>query len=306
MKKIIITLILILVLKFNCWGADKGRTGGVVLTYPVGARAVGMGGAFVAVADDISAVGWNPAGISFITNRELMFYYLEGLADTNFSFISYGFPTKVGILGMSLSSFQAGKIQIYDEVSLIKEVNAEADYLLCFSYGNKISDIFSLGMNIKGLQSNLAETETATAYALDCGVIYTTPLNNLLLGMVIQNAGTKIKYINEKDPLPMVTKIGLAYTLYVEEKNAFSSQLHTFTIAIDEEKPNYDIYMTNIGLEYWYSGIFSLRTGYKINRDNQSYSVGVGWNYEGVEFDYAFAPVSDLESNHRVSLLIKF
>jgi hypothetical protein len=322
MKKIVISLILVLgvVLTFIlCWGAGRGTSGGVVLRYPVGARAIGMGGGFVAVSDDGSAAYWNPAGLTYLTKKELLLFYLEGMADTNYGFVGYTIPTKIGTWGVSIASLQAGKAEIYSLIQPTREVIAQSDYVGTISYANKLASVLSLGLNIKALQSELAEQEKASAYAVDAGLLYETPLPNLFLGIVGQNMGGKIQYISEADPLPVTAKIGIAYTVFVQSHSEeFSYDLstkgttqvttsnHAITIAVDEEKPNDDGYKTNIGLEYWYNEVFSVRGGYKLGRDSENYSMGLGFIYGAIGFDYAYAPVKDLESDHRISLLIRF
>lgn len=325
MGVIIISFIILLFTMINlASAAGKGTSGALTLRYPVGGRAIGMGEAFVAVADDTSAIYWNPAGLTFLSQKELLFFYLEGLTDTNYGFVGFAGPTNIGTLGVSIASLQGGKAEIYSLTEPTREVTAQTDYVGSLSYANRLAGVLSAGVNIKIIQSELGEAEKASAYAYDIGMLYETPLENLFLGAVAQNMGDKIKYIDEEDPLPMTTKVGLAYTIFMETRSdveegeiesLFAKSkaepesipvIHNITIAVDAEKPNDDDYRTNIGLEYWYADTFALRTGYKLGRDTESFSAGLGWGYGGVEFDYAYAPVKDLESNHRVSLIIKF
>ncbi|MFH1783666.1 MAG: PorV/PorQ family protein [bacterium] len=322
---IIISFLILPPLMINpAFAGSTGTSGAIVLRYPVGARAVGMGEAFTAISDDVSAVYWNPAGLSFLTQNELLMFYLEGLSDTGYGFVGFASPTKFGTLAVSITSLQAGKAKIYSLTEPTREVIAQSDYVGIISYANRIVEPLSIGLNVKVMQSELAEQEKASAYAFDVGLLYETPLKNLFFGAVMQNSGSKIKYISEEDPLPVTSRVGLAYTIFIkgkiekeesifeqyfpnfEEKPQSPSVIHAITIAADAEKPNDEDSRSNVGIEYWFGDIFALRSGYKIGRDAEGLTAGIGFAYSGVEFDYAYAPVKDLDSNHRVSLLVRF
>ncbi len=73
------------------------------LTIPVGARGIGMGSAFTAVADDISAMWWNPAGLGFLTQPEVMVTVVDYTMDLTYSYGAAAMP--VGDGGIVLGGF---------------------------------------------------------------------------------------------------------------------------------------------------------------------------------------------------------
>ena len=93
-KHIITSWLMITGLVFGQTGevTNVGTTAASFLEIGVGARAIGMGGAFVATANDASAMYWNPAGLGFLSRPEMMFVHVDWLADIDFDFAGAMFP----------------------------------------------------------------------------------------------------------------------------------------------------------------------------------------------------------------------
>src|SRR2546421_5894684 len=89
-----------------------GTTGGKFLSIPVGARAVGMGGAFVAAANDASAMYWNPAGIARLPQSEAIFTHSAWVADLDFNYGGVIVPVSgLGTVGVSFTSLTMAGIE---------------------------------------------------------------------------------------------------------------------------------------------------------------------------------------------------
>src|SRR5438445_6968526 len=89
-----------------------GTTAAKFLSIPVGARAVGMGGAFVAVADDASSLYWNPAGIARLSQSEAIFHHANWIADMNFNFGGVAVPIEgLGTVGISFTSLTMDEME---------------------------------------------------------------------------------------------------------------------------------------------------------------------------------------------------
>ncbi|MCK5738648.1 UPF0164 family protein, partial [bacterium] len=88
-------------------GNDISKTGmsaASFLEIGVGARALGMGGAFVGIADDASALYWNPGGLPEIPRPEFIFMHSEWLADMDYDYLGLVLPLGgAGSFGLSLS-----------------------------------------------------------------------------------------------------------------------------------------------------------------------------------------------------------
>src|SRR6266496_2968071 len=85
-----------------------GTSGGEILSIPVGARALGMGEAYTAMADDVSSLYWNPAGIAILNQSEASFMYSQWLKDLTYHNASVAVPLENGGIGASLSYLSYG------------------------------------------------------------------------------------------------------------------------------------------------------------------------------------------------------
>jgi hypothetical protein len=92
--------------------AKVGTTGCQFLELGVSARSMGMADAFTAVANDVSAVYYNPAGLTSLWGREAMATYISLPADINYGFLAIGFPLESvgGVLGVGMYGLSSGKI----------------------------------------------------------------------------------------------------------------------------------------------------------------------------------------------------
>ena len=97
------------------WAGSAGTSGATVLNIPVGARAIGMGEAFTAMADNASSLYWNPAGIAILNQSEASFMYNPFMRDMAYHNASVVTPLENGGLGASLSYLSYGKIQGFDD-----------------------------------------------------------------------------------------------------------------------------------------------------------------------------------------------
>jgi hypothetical protein len=93
-----------------------------------------------------------------------------------------------------------------------------------------------------------------------------------------------------------------AYIIAPEEGMLMNSSAQTLLIAFDLVQPRDYDQQYNIGLEYGFKNLLFLRGGYKINYDEESYSLGFGLNYDGYRIDYAYSDFGTyLNSVHRFS-----
>ena len=172
MKRLLSLFPILLALVQPIKADSAGTSGGIILRFPVGARAIGMAEAFTGLADDVSSIYWNPAGLCNLNKREFMASCLEGVMDVRHSFLGYAQKTGWGYMGAAVSILQAGEATIYEMDGTTREVKAGQDYALTFSYARPLRDELSLGASLKLLSSKLAEEESATSFCIDLGAFY--------------------------------------------------------------------------------------------------------------------------------------
>ncbi|MDD5688258.1 MAG: PorV/PorQ family protein [Elusimicrobia bacterium] len=311
MKKIVIILFFTLS-TYICHATGPWTNGASILRQGIGARPLGMGEAFVGLADDINTLQFNPAGLSNISNKESGATYSKELVDMSYSNIAYAQPLgEKGYIGGSFLLFQGGDIEInwWDSVNGVRTEtrNAEQDYVLTLGYAQDFMSEgeLSAGANLKYVSSKLAEESTASSIAVDLGGLYRLLDNKLSLGLSILNIGTALKYKggissgSEDDPLPLGIRVGGAYVFISED-------MKKLTGVLDINKYSNTDMQLNLGLECWLKEMIALRTGYEIGYDLASITAGLGFKVKNCQLDYGFSPMSKINAIHKVSFILRF
>ena len=284
----------------SAFATSPGTTGANFLKMAVGARPVGMGEAFVAVADDANAIYWNPASLLGFRYKEITFMHNEGGEEIRYEFLSYGQPVEKlkGGLGMSVCFLNVGNIEGYTPEGIKTRELDFYDLAFSLAYGCKITSNLGGGINLKVLQEKL-DDQKAETYALDIGGLYQSPLEGLIFGVNIQNLGPKIKFIAEKEALPLNIKLGGAWK--------YKLLGNDLTMALDLNIPQDNDILVNMGGEFWVHNSIALRIGYK-SRDDlaNGLRLGLGLGVKGLSFDYAFSSRGNFEDSHRISITFRF
>lgn len=299
-----ITLLLVFLIFFSqsslAQASSPGTSGSNALKFPVGGRAIGMGDAFTGLANDVTSIYWNPAGLSNLSTREFAASYVDGVLDVSHTFLGYAQETKWGYLGGGISLLRAGDATINNSDGTTMDVTAGQEYVITLAYaGKEILPGVSLGGNLKLISSKLAEKESANSFCTDWGAFYQPKVKDLTLGFSLLNLGGKMKYKDEGDPLPLTVRLGAAYRYEIKPE-------HGLILATDLVKPNDNGVRLNLGAEYSYQGYLCGRLGYKTGYDSEGLACGIGVIYQGYRLDYTYSPVEDLESGHRLSLIYGF
>lgn len=315
--------------------SKRGTTAASFLEIGVGARALAMGEAFTAIADDPSAIYWNVGGLARLNRNGLIFNHSEWIADTRFDFVGGAFLLgRYGTVGVSLTSFSLGEMDVttVDDPEGTGQTFGSGDYAISLAYAFSLTDRFSIGFNPKIIHQYIWEM-AATGLAIDIGVHYVTPFKGITLGFAMTNFGTKMRMHghntevlfdldpnssgnNERLPawletdnwaLPLNFRIGLLY-------DVIKTNMHKAYLAIDAQHPNNDYESINIGFEYIFRDMFALRGGYNsmfLQDAETSFTLGAGFNYRimgnvGFHFDFAYADFGLLENVQKFTLGIDF
>ncbi|MFH1714869.1 MAG: PorV/PorQ family protein [Elusimicrobiota bacterium] len=306
-RTIIIFLLTTKIATAQVFALSAGSTGMNFLKIAQGSRGIAMGEAFTAVADDLGAVYWNPAGLTQIESQQVYCMYNQWFQGIRSQYLSYGAPlyskkenneniSNHGAIATSIQYLSMDPIQGYDYLGeATSSLNAN-DVAISVSYAKLLLNNLSAGINMKYLSENLAGF-SANSYAVDIGLLLKT-LTGFGFGITIKNLGTPIKFIDEKGPLPVITTLGIAY-----EKEIFNQPL---IVSLDTTIPNDNSPYLGLGAEYWVKDIIALRSGYRGGIDiGSGFRAGIGIKANVFQLDYAFAGFGDLGNTHRVGLSMK-
>lgn len=285
-------------------GGSKGTSGAQFLKLGAGARAFGMGEAYSAVADDSTAIYWNPAALVNAQGHSVSLMHASLFGEINYQFLGYSMPVNGNsAFGAGIQYLSAGTIKETDSSGIETGTNRNpSDMAASIGYAYRAGD-WSFGMAGKYIRSTLVNT--ASAIAADFGVLSPKLLNEKLrLAFVAQNIGTKMKFDAESDPLPMNIKFG-SYFLISDRLLA----------ALDVNFPNDNSPYAGAGCEYGFfddgNWRFAGRAGYNTRTLGQingltGASIGAGAGFGSGRLDYAFMPFGDLGTVQRISLGILF
>jgi hypothetical protein len=340
MKKLLIPILFTLFAVFSYSQTKVGTTAANFLNIPVGPRATGMGGAFTAVADDATTAFWNAGGLSRVPRSELTFAYTEWLVQTHFNWLGFVFKfDEDNAMSLWINQLDYGE----EEITVESQPNGTGskwkaeDIALGLSYGRNLTDRFSIGATVKYISQSIWN-ESATAWAVDVGLLFFTPLEGLSLGVNISNFGTEMQLegrdlllpadidpsntgnnsnisstlLTDPWPLPLDFAVGLAY-------HAVNDEQWKITLASDVHVPsNQDTYF-NFGSELIWSKVISLRVGYNklLLRESDSVfkrsgeiglTAGIGLQYDFggffAKFDYSYSDFGIFDSISRFALSI--
>ena len=292
-----------------------GTTGASFLKMGVGARPVALGESFVAVADDVNSLYWNPAGIGQIKSSELMLMHNVWLEKMSYEYIGFVVPFETSAIGISAGYLNIGELEGRDVDDNITNNFTAYDMFVGVTYSQRIEveseeeGRLLIGITVKSIQEKIEEAN-AMGFGADAGLLFLAD-ENWTIGAMVQNLGTGIKFINERDNFPMNIKVGTSYKFF-EDKDLL--------LSVDLNKPVDNKMRLNIGGEYklydksMIDGIIIFRGGYKYQLNGNDdvgglgdLSAGMGFAFgETLQLDYAFVPYGLLGFTHRVSLTIRF
>ena len=313
----------------HAWAAfDKGGVLGI------GARPMGMGGAFVAVDDDSDAAWWNPAGLTQMSQMELSGFFgplLNGKEDYYSGAFVMPFMEQTA-LGFTV-------VDLYHNTGDSDTNASELSYLVSFATPLNVEKTVSIGVNLKYLNylssasaqipgTNQTINATANAVGMDVGALYQVPLptwgKKINFGFMAQDLDTVLHWQSGvEETVPLYIQVGTAY--YPEENLVFTIDYAFFndtniageplntplydasgdtitTLAPDQSRPH-------IGIEGWFfDGHLGLRAGYTgFATTADQFTGGVSYKESWYGVDYAYMGHADyLGDSHRLSAHVNF
>ncbi|HEX9614927.1 MAG TPA: PorV/PorQ family protein [Bacteroidota bacterium] len=314
-----------------------GTTSAAFLEIPVGSRALALGGAFVATANDVTSLYWNPAGAARLSRFGAVFARTNWIADMKFDYAAAVAPLgDFGTLGLSFTSLSmdAMSVRTVDRPEGTGELFDAGSMAIGVHYARNLSDRFSIGFTAKYVSEQIWNM-SSSAFAMDAGVLFTTHfLTGIRVGAIISNFGTdmelsgrdtrtfyridpqkfgsndRVPHNIELDswPLPLNFQLGLS-------GEVFNTEDHLLTVALDALHPSDNHESVNIGVEYGFQKFLFARGGYHslfLDDSEGGLSFGAGLSTgmfaSGalVSFDYAYSDLGRLKSLHSFSIELSF
>ncbi len=190
MKKNIL-LILPALLCLNMLQAQiGGSTAFSFLNLPLSARAAALGGKTVSVYDhDLNMAVWNPSLLSAKTSSQLAFSFADYFTDVRYGYAGFAWHIdSIGTFALSASRINYGDFTETDNTGAVIGQFSAGEYGITLGYSRQLDSNFTIGANIKYLQSNLYLWQ-ANALALDLAATYHRPEKNFSASVLIRNAG---------------------------------------------------------------------------------------------------------------------
>lgn len=316
--------------------SKTGTTAAKFLSIGIGPRANAMGGAFTSIANDASAIYWNPAGISNINDFQAIFTYTKMFADINVDFFGVVLPFgSYGNVGISVTAMNVGDMAVTTELypEGTGEMFSANSYAFTLTYARYITSDFAVGANVKYVRENIYNSY-AEGLAFDIGTVFKTPFYGVRFATSITNYGSKMQMTGQdllvrssadatlaganntidanlatdQFELPLRLQIGLSRDF------EFMDQ-HRLTIAVDAVHPNDNSQWVDVGGELsLFNNLFSLRGGYKalfLPDTQEGLTLGVGINYGGMKYfkisvDYSYQRMKYLDNLHSFGIILSF
>ncbi len=277
---------------------NVGTAGAQFLKIGPGARVDSLGGAFGAIANDVTTIYWNPAGLSQLEKTSFSDTHTIWLADVRYNYLAFAIPIeKVGTLGASVTFLNVPDTEI---TTLAKPDGTGLWYSawdtavsLAYSrelYQKESGANLSFGINAKYIHQQI-HRESARGVAIDIGTLYHIGWRSLRIGMSFSNFGPEMRFsgpdlktgtevagneqLAEYPPYPDTTNPTVKAELDTVEfplpsnfrlgvaYDLVDDDSNLLTIALDGNHPNDNSERLNLGVEYWYRKMAALRAGYK-------------------------------------------
>lgn len=313
-----------------------GTSAAAFLRIPVGTKGIAMGSAFTAIADDGSAMFWNPGNIANQAQRTLFLDHSPWLPGLGFYYAGFSLPMEGwGVFGINIVTLKSDAMDITTPQAPMGtgETFTAASTAVGIAFARRLTDRFAIGANFKYVNERIFHS-SATAFAFDLGTVFATPFRNVRFGVSVSNLGTKLQMSGEDlnsyvdvapaqggnndnivaelktDPfdLPIIMRLGLSWEVRLPEGARV-------TFACDGVNPNDNAQSLNVGMEFAvFQESLALRAGYNellLEDSEKGLTLGAGLKIPSVGgFDlalgYAYEEFKYLGGVNHVSVEIGF
>lgn len=295
---------------------NAGTSGGQFMKVPVGARAVGMGKAYSALAVDGSAPFWNPAGIMRTPGRKNFFFsHSEYTADIALDYLAVHVRRQNFGYGLTFGGLRSGDILRTTELhqqGTGQYFNAN-QFFAGFTVARAMTDRFSIGGTVKYYQENLDSYRLKAVFA-DLGILYFVGVGDLRVGFSVRNFGTDLRPGGTPPPLPDGYLPSTEFQSFAAPTEGSFGAAKTWSLgqkvavvtAADFNHPSDNKESFRLGGELGLNGMFFLRGGYETSRDEGGLAAGFGLMVKRhqlqLRIDYAYSDQGAFGTIHHFSV----
>jgi hypothetical protein len=275
----------------NAEDPNNGVPGDWLSRY-MGPRPAGVGGAFVALANDPTGAVWNPAGLSFISQNTIHLESSRYFESTAINGLSFAVPgRRLPSVGLTILNLRSGDFEKTNDLNESMGEFNESDMAFIFSASKNLTHKFALGANFKIVRHAVDEFDAA-GFGVDLGLMYNV-LPSVRVGASLLNIGGPSVNMREIDETyPAEFRGGLAFTFF-GGRGLVSTEFN------HRSGPGTSFYG---GTEFWVHRSLALRVGYAENNPGGGFSYRVSPEFR---FDYA-AVDHELGMTHRFGLSYQF
>ena len=308
--------------QFKLGSQRAGTSSGSFLKIGIGARAIGLGESFVAVANDPSAIYWNPAGLASMQRQEVLLSHLQWPGDVNYEHVAWVVPARrfggslalqLGVLSTEIDEttetdpFGTGRSFFYSDV------------VVGAGYARRWTDKLLVGAGLKYVREDLGSDvggPVTSAFLVDIGSIYYLGYGSVRIATSLTNFGSGFqpsggwvspitgehRSYDSFDP-PIMFRYGIAF-------EPIENKQQRLTTSFEVAQPADNAQRIKAGAEWTWRSQFALRTGYDFNADVFKFSAGAGvnvtFNQTRGTVDYAYTEGGPLGAVNRISLGLRF
>ena len=265
----------------------------------VSARANVLGSAFVGLANDSSALFWNPAGLGLLDSGEIALHHNSWLTDIYQETVVLALPVEYGTIGGAVDYVNYGSFEGRDSGGGLTPSYTANNLEGALGWGMELVDKYFAGATVKFSQLTMAGQSSAV---IACNVGMMKQIGkNIRLGISYSNLGTAVSGSQTDSAL----RLGGSYSMRV-------SRVNRVYLALGAQVESNGMNQIQFGAEDIVYSILALRAGYQFNQTDQEldgmvgFRVGVGFSFQSFVIDYAYLPYGDLGNSNQVSVSYLF
>ncbi|MDE0322888.1 MAG: hypothetical protein OXN27_03125 [Candidatus Poribacteria bacterium] len=280
-----------------------------------GARSIGLGGAFTAIADDATATVWNPAGLGSAADLSFNISTQQLDLDRSHNFLAL---TKAlgsaGSIGLAVTNAGVSGIEQYDAQERYGGMFDYSTNAYSLSYGIGFGS-FGIGLTGRMLMDSFGADDSQSGFGgVDVGLMgHALHIDMGEEQVPTFHYGIVAKYLGAAlgdDTVPMVVNVGLAYDLYMGNVVTFAADIEQEFVNLDQSATSLKLGAEYTILTYKSTGL-AIRGGVRASRDVQNLFGGFGVNIGGLQIDYAIqdgmaSELNGVGSTHFASLSYSF